>query len=87
MLTIWKYTLPFQNEVILQVPKQGNILTVQMQGDELVMWVVVDPKREPEERTILIRGTGHHIKDTVCPHYIGTVQVSGLVWHVFDSWD
>lgn len=95
--TVWKYTLSRENEVddtdILgrvfefDIP-DGEILDVQMQGEDPRIWAIVDPSTEKETRQFVVYGTGHEIPDHVSMQYIGTVQmqssIGGLVWHVFE---
>ena len=60
-----------------------QILSVQMQGDNLVMWVDDDTYTEPRQWTFTSVFTG----DDAPPHadYLGTVQDKSLVYHVYAS--
>lgn len=66
------------------MPQSAEILTAQMQGDQLCLWALVDPDAKMEKRIILVFGTGHTI-DTV-GRYIATFQMGGgaLIFHVFE---
>ena len=69
----------------LELPFGARILTVQMQGDRLVLWAVVNP-REPRtvQRLIFAVNTGQDF-DLPSESYIGTaVSSTGIAWHVFE---
>ena len=85
MKTIWKFTIELTSEQKVLMPRGAEILTVQIQRDFLSLWARVDPKAEAEERSILVRGTGHEVQDHA--KYIGTVQVldGQFIWHVFEG--
>lgn len=85
MTTIHKYQLaPFESQRI-EMPHGAKILSVQAQGDDLVIWAQVAPANSPESRTIQIYGTGM-VLDSQPRIHLGTVQMHGgsLVWHVFE---
>ncbi len=91
MKTIWKYEVkPGRFE--LELPEFYRPLTVQMQGDRPVVWIMVDPISPICKRQFLMVGTGHDfepyydygvqaIKENL---YVGTFQIDGLVFHLFD---
>ena len=86
--TIWKYKLTNSSRQTLFLPKGAKILTVQVQNIEVVLWVLVNPDNETEERIIIMFGTGNPI-DTIFNEkiaYIGTFQINNgnLVYHVFE---
>lgn len=84
MRTIWKFPLYLTDEQIVSMPSGAEILTVQLQGNVLTVWAVVNSEKSLEEKAFYIRGTGHAFEDWLSTkHYIGTVQLVGLVWHVF----
>ena len=84
MRTIFKYKLALIDEQCIEIPREHEILSVQVQGGEVCMWVIVDNASRTEKRTFYIHGTGHDIghKPMV---FIGTVQLANgaLVFHVF----
>ncbi len=85
MNTVWKYTLPYADDmVVLEMPKGAKILSIQEQNTVITLWADVDPNASLVKRTIRWAGTGHPIDHYVC--FIGTVQQHGgqLVWHFFD---
>ena len=87
---IWKFVLKFTNIQEISMPINSEILTVQMQKDNICLWVLVNSKEEDtEERTFEINGTGIPFcsSDEDKRIYIGTVQMSGgsLIWHIFEN--
>lgn len=87
MKKIFKYLLEIIEEQIKLIPKNGEILTVQTQNDEVYLWALIDPNMDYEDRKIRIIGTGHPIDDWEKLQYIGTTQqMNGqLIWHVFEE--
>lgn len=60
---IWKYPLTEPNTIALVMPKGAEILTVQMQGREPMLWALVatadtDAEPEKEVRKFEVFGTG-----------------------------
>lgn len=85
MKTIYKYpaTLGYFR---LDMPEGAEVLTVQMQGDNAVMWARVDEDRPKTTRLFALVGTGHDLKEVSDASqwgYIGTVQAGWTVWHLF----
>lgn len=81
MKTIWKFTAT----EIVDMPEGAEILTVQMQGEDICLWAKVDPTTGSwTKRRFLCLGTGHEIPDENLK-YIGTIQtVDRFVWHIFE---
>lgn len=83
-MTIWKFEVTHFNTHI-SAPVQ-RFLTVQKQGNTLVVWAVVDLSAPSKGYTISTIGTGWEFGDEVrTENYISTVQDGGYVWHFF--WD
>lgn len=82
--TIYKYELP--DDLILEMPKGAEVLTVQMQRGSPCLWARVDPEEQVEKRKFVIHGTGHPVPSST-GKYIATFQVDDetLVFHVFES--
>lgn len=82
--TIYKYDAPPSDVVWIAMPKGAEILTVQTQYGNPVIWAIVDPDSPKEVRRFVVRGTGHKLGKV--GRYIGTVQMmSGrLVFHYFE---
>lgn len=81
--TIYKYPLQMNVAQVVDVPVGSEILSVGLQGENLVMWVKCDPSAEKVQRGIVIVGTGHEFNDDY--EFLGTVQVGTFVAHVFDK--
>ena len=89
MRVIWKYKLdPVQGKTqSIMMPCWSNILDVQMQGSEPVLWALVDPSTPMEEREFLLVWTGEERDDLGDIGYIGTFQAGPVVWHLFEKFD
>lgn len=85
MKKIFKYELPIIGLNQIQMPVGSKLLCVQMQGDVICLWALVDPDRLNWEVRIMVIGTGHEVESNL--HYIGTVQQLGgtIVWHIFEE--
>lgn len=86
--TIWKFELETTDNQEIKMPVGAEILTVQVQGETLCLWALVDPSAEKETRHFEMIGTGHPINYNtgVSRVYIGSYQLLGgeLVFHVFE---
>jgi hypothetical protein len=87
MRTIWKYDLipNDENRILIEMPTGAKVLTVQVQGDSVCLWALVDTEMGKGTRIFEIYGTGHPVS-TYQKRYIGTFQMEGgtLVFHVFE---
>lgn len=83
-MTIFKFCLEVTDEQTISMPKGARILSVAEQRDELCLWSLVDETRPTEERTIYVVGTGNPAKHVDTAIFIGTVQISSFVWHIFE---
>lgn len=87
---VWKFPLDkkINGLIVVDIPKGGEILTVQVQNGEKYIWVLVDIQAEKEQRYFEIYGTGHniHCAESIKRNYIGTFQLVGgaLVFHLFE---
>lgn len=82
---IYKYTMPQHENVVLDLPKGAEVLSVLNQREELVLYAKVDPTAtEVEPQQFAVRGTGHVLSGEEGA-FIGTVSfMSGsLILHVF----
>lgn len=88
MRTIFKYPIHnLDDEVVVNLPKGAEIISVGVQMETLCLWAIVDSQAEVfVPRKIQIRGTGQPLGRGE-GDYIGTVLMSfgALVWHVFAS--
>ncbi|MCK4828256.1 hypothetical protein KA005_71670 [bacterium] len=87
MKTIYKYSIPITDFFSLNLPMGAKILAFQTQGGLPVIWAIVNPENELEEREFCIRGTGHPDNSGKLDNdiYIGTIQTGILVWHLFEQ--
>lgn len=82
---IHKYRLPFLTQgAVVEVPiRNGRLLHLAVQHDEIHLWVAVDPNDRESHAVFRLVGTGGMI-DTSW-HHLGTVQHGDFVWHVFSD--
>lgn len=67
------------------MPADAEILTVQLQNQEVVLWAKVNPSAVTERRLFIVQPTGIEFDDLGLK-YIGTVQFAhGFVGHVFEA--
>jgi len=84
---IWKYKIEVNN-IVIDIPKDSQILTIQVQKNTPCIWVLVNPNNEIETRHFEVYGTGHNIycTDSIERKYINTFQLNDgdLVFHLFE---
>lgn len=87
---IWKFEID-KNNIIIEMPKDAEILTVQPQNGQICIWALVTPDNVKESRYFEVYATGHTIRYDmgVERKYIGTIQIDGgsWVWHLFERLD
>lgn len=93
--TILKYEVTdlLHDEVIVSMPKDSVILTVELKNDVISLWVEAEfLSTRFANRLLKIRGTGYSFDDTY--KYIGTVMPTGGItgqgpnvyeWHFYDG--
>lgn len=83
--TVWKYTIPMQDESDIALPVGAQIIDVREQNDQINMWVWLDPEAPTETRHFGVFGTGHPIPAVPLKH-LGTAHLfkGQLVFHVFE---
>lgn len=86
MKKVFKYPLEMRDVQQIELPSLSEILTVQAQHGEAMLWALVNPDiTSTEMRSIRIAGTGRTLDE---PHlkYISTFQIMGgsLVFHAFE---
>lgn len=85
MKVIYKYPLsnPFTR---LDLPWGAQVLTAQMQGDQIVLWALIEQdevRMVPRSFAAVNTGASFEISDSL--KYINTVTSgNGIVWHVFE---
>ena len=83
MKKILKYQLlGFDN--IIEMPEGAKVLSVQLRGNGIYLWVITDPDNKKAKRKFLLVGTGQKFSSDNL-EFIGTVQVESFVWHVFED--
>ena len=82
--TIHKYPAFILDEFRLQLPRDAQILTVQMQHGDPYIWAKVDPSASKETRNFRLYGTGHPMDED--GQYVGTFQTKDgkFVFHLFE---
>jgi hypothetical protein len=85
MQTIWKFPLLITDIQTIAMPVGAQILTAQVQYDELQLWAIVDPHTANTGRTFAIATTGHAMQFSP-DKYIATFQLNGglFVGHLFE---
>ena len=88
MKKIFKYPLETIDTQFVELPLGAEILTTQMQGNQLCLWAMVNssPDAIKKNRRIEIIGTGNPVP-TGDLKYISTFQMlgGGLVFHAFEN--
>ena len=89
MRTIWKYPLEFGTSKIL-LPEDSIPLHVGVQGERVHLWVeqfVLTSEHPCQEHIYEVIGTGHALPDFPCVSYIGTVDMSPFIWHIYECFE
>ena len=84
MKTIYKYNLSVDDKQVLYVPEKRRPLCIQLQNGKPCLWVEVDNNSRTVPMSLITRGTGHPLPDKL-GLYIGTYQIPGLVFHVYEE--
>ncbi len=92
---MWKYVLPRPVEGIsfVEMPAVIEPLSVGIQGDDLVVWAIVDANFQPPARVVspglrpfFVVNTGAEVPIVPGSRFLGSVTSStGIVWHVWDG--
>lgn len=85
MAVIHKYVLPLTDESKIRMATHGKVLCVQVQNGNLMIWVNITGSNEISYRTFRVIGTDNHYEYSHNWDYIGTVQLNGFVWNVFED--
>lgn len=85
MQTIWKFPLRIADVQTIEMPAGAQILTAQVQYDELQLWAIVNPDAPESWRTFAIATTGRVMHFTP-DKYIATFQLhdGAFVGHLFE---
>ena len=86
-LKIWKYDIPIDNYIELDIPFPAKPIAFQLQHGKPTLWCLVNPEAEASKHMFRFSGTGHPIiEELELLNYIGTVQMfnGDMVWHLFE---
>lgn len=86
-MTIYKYKLDQCEsgvQMYILMPKGAEILTVALQNEEPVIWAKVNTNEYSTRRILVPYYTGQEFWHSGSK-YIGTWELNGLVWHLFDA--
>ena len=84
-MKIYKYVLTITGYQTVMMPRDAQILCVQMQRGVPCLWALVDEQLPEVGRVIQICGTGHDLPNGV-GKFIGTFQPNdSLVFHAFEA--
>jgi hypothetical protein len=87
MTKIWKYELEVTDVQTIHFPPGAQILSVGEQRGKLVLWAMVDSEAVPSDlRVFEVLGTGNPVpqQNYHIRKFLGTVQISHFVRHVFE---
>ncbi len=84
MKAIWKFGL--SEHCTIDLPKGARILTAREQGDDVCIWVEVNPEAPSEKREFRVFGTGFSLPENLVMNYLGTAHLHGgrLVLHAYE---
>lgn len=84
---IYKYPIDVLDEQEVLMPHGANILSIQWQRGELMLWALVQPINLRSPRKIVMLGTGHDFWNSEDFDYITTIQQNDgdLIWHIFEA--
>lgn len=82
---IYKYTLKVATNQEIEMPANAQVLAVQGQNGNAVMWCLCDKADDIVPRTFTVITTGDSFNASHC-EYVGTLQTDGgrFVGHVFE---
>jgi len=86
MLTVYKYQIPPEDHLIIDMPKGARILHVGSQYNVIMLWALVDPSQPKVTSRFRLAETGRPIDDADCGNFVGTAIIcdGALVFHLFD---
>ncbi|GAB6439722.1 hypothetical protein CON36_34030 [Bacillus cereus] len=87
MYSVWKFVLESQETQMLEVPLGAEILSTETQGDDIVVYALVDTEQtEKEYKDVRVYGTGVPIPDVITEYnFLGTAKFynGSMMFHVF----
>lgn len=87
-MTIWNFPLLAKGErIVIEMPP-ARFLHVGHQDGTVCLWAMVDEDKKTWPRKFVVVGTGwlleRHCAIPESMFHLGTVQIGGFVWHVFE---
>lgn len=84
-MTVYKYQLSAKVETRVELPKGAQVLKIDIQGNAVCLWAMVDPDAEKEARTFEVFGTWHSMP-VANRLFINTffAQSGTFVFHAFE---
>lgn len=86
MNSVYKYQLETTSIQNVMLPFSAEILSVECQGDNIVLYAFVDTTETKKKiAEVRVYGTGHTVAHGVGFRFIGTAKMhnGNLMWHVF----
>lgn len=85
MFTVYKYQLRADRYTRLELPVGAKVLSCGFQGQNLMLWALIDKSQtQMERRTFVNLGTGHEIESDKLT-FIQTVFIDQFVFHIFEE--
>ena len=89
MITIHKYPItfnPIPNKYTISLPMDAEVLDVQMQGSNLVLWAMIDDNEgEFRDVTYHIFFTGEKIDRSLALLHRKTINHHSFILHIFEE--
>ncbi len=84
---IYKYALNKDVEQTISLPKEAEILKVEMQNNKLCLWASfpIENENSSIKRAFQVVGTGWDFDKLLGMIYLDTVFDRGFVWHIFEE--
>lgn len=82
MRRVFKYEIDVTDEQTVDAFEGWKPLDAQIQNGKLCLWAEVDDEARPARWCVFVHGTGHEVHRHAAV-YVGTVQISALVFHVY----
>ena len=85
MRIVYKYSVPYADDVEIEMPQGAQVLSVQLQHGKPTLWALVEDTHPTTLRCFFWRATGDPLRrHRAYAKFIGTVQDNNLVFHLFD---
>jgi hypothetical protein len=85
MKSVYKYSLTYEDCVVVAMPVGAEILHFGIQGNTPAVWALVDrDEKGTDDRVLCLAGTGHDIPEEIIAHIGSVTDPLSLVWHLFE---